>query len=375
MRHDLSILLELHTGARNIQALHLLADEILPACRDYLNSVALPSQFGIYANDRVRTNQRNLTDIRTRLGVLFEYELAKAFNVVTERLTGGAFPKLSYVVANKYPDLAFRGPEGQIGVRFEVKAIEDIAEEKTANFDTLIKNIRKGGDYVIVILWGWTESKVISGQTPQIHEIFVFDAFELAMIRDIQWLNNPPLSLGAGRQGYDLAYAVNSSSSGYNKEEGNYGKLMRIYNESSSAFVPEDIHNGPTINDYLRMRGSVIGSGLNKIISDLMICFNSSCISLASSGFRPPFTDLTVASVGDNTIGAFGAEGFSRINPIESILLDADCDYVVQLNGKFTWRIYNRDQAGHFSLTGENGRKPAGIYDWIKTIVRNSSAY
>jgi len=375
MPHDLSILLEPYTGARNTEALRLLADVILPSCRDYLNSVALPSQFGLYTNDRIRTNQRNLTDIRTRLGVLFEYELAKAFNVVTEGFTEGAFPRLSYVVANKYPDLAFRGSEGQIGARFEVKAIEDIAEEKTANYDTLIKNIRKGGDYVIVILWGWTESKLISGQTPRIHEIFVFDAFELAMLRDIQWLNNPPLNLGSGRQGYDLAYAVNSSSGGYNKEEGNYGKLMRIFNESSSAFVPEDIRNGPTINNYLRMRACVIKSGLNQIISNLTIGLNSSSISLASSGFDPPFTDLTVASVGDNTIGAFGAERFSRIITIEHILLDANCDYLVEFNGKFSWRIYSRDQAGHFSLSGENGKKPAGSYEWIKAIIRNSSTY
>jgi len=375
MTHDLSILLEPYTGARNSEVLRLLADVILPSCRDYLNSVALPSQFGLYTNDRIRTNQRNLTDIRTRLGVLFEYELAKAFNVVTESLTEGAFPRLSYVVANKYPDLAFRGSEGQIGVRFEVKAIEDIAEEKTANFDTLIKNIRKGGDYTIVILWGWTESNLIIGQTPRIHEVFVFDAFELAMLRDIQWLNNPPLNLGSGRQGYDLAFAVNSSSNGYNKEEGNYGKLMRIFNESSSSFVPEDIRNGPTIRDYLRMRDNIIEAGLSKIISNLMIGLNSSYISIASSGFAPPFTDLAVASVGDNTIGAFGAEGFSGINTINRILLDAKCDYVVQFNGKFSWRVYRRDQRGHFSLTGEKGNKPAGSYDWIKTMIRDSSIY
>ena len=63
MTHDLSILLEPYTGARNSEVLRLLADVILPSCRDYLNSVALPSQFGLYTNDRIRTNQRNLTDI------------------------------------------------------------------------------------------------------------------------------------------------------------------------------------------------------------------------------------------------------------------------------------------------------------------------
>jgi len=309
MSPELSRLIEPCIGVRDIEVLQLLAEHVLPSCRDYLNSVALPSQFGVYTNDRIRTNQRNLTDIRTRLGVLFEYELAKAFNVVTESLAGAGFPKLSYVVANKYPDLAYRGAEGQIGVRFEIKAIEDIAEEKTANFDTLIKNIRKGGDYVVVILWGWSESEVICGQTPLIHEIYVFDAYELAMIRDVQWLNNPPLNLGSGRQGYDLAYAVNSSSSGYNKEEGNYGKLMRIFKESSLAFVPEDIRSGPTIPEYLRMRRNVIEFGLKKIISNLIVGLGSSSIPLASSGFDPPFTDLTVVRVGDSTIGAFGAEG------------------------------------------------------------------
>lgn len=375
MSHELSKLTEPYIGGRDIELLRLLANHLLPSCRDYLNSVALPSQFGVYTNDRIRTNQRNLTDIRTRLGVLFEYELAKAFNVVTESLAGAAFPKLSYIVANKYPDLAFRGTEGQIGVRFEVKAIEDIAEEKTANFDTLIKNIRKGGDYVVVILWGWTESNVISGQTPRIYEIYVFDAYELAMIRDVQWLNNPPLNLGSGRQGYDLAYAVNSSSTGYNKEEGNYGKLMRIFRESSLAFVPGDIRSGPTIPEYLGMRRKVIEAGLNKIISNLIIGLSSSSIPLASSGFEPPFTELTVARVGDSTIGAFGAERFSNIANIEPILSHAKCDYVIQFNGKFSWRVFRHDRDGRFTLAGENGSKPAGAYDWIRTVVRNSSTY
>ena len=61
-------------------------------------------QFSLVVSDVVPANQRNLTDVRTRMGVLLEYELGKA---ITHLLTEEVRKKLSltYVIANRFPDL------------------------------------------------------------------------------------------------------------------------------------------------------------------------------------------------------------------------------------------------------------------------------
>ena len=195
----------------------------------------MPLAVTLFPDDVLPTNQRNLTDVRTRIGILLEYEFAKAVTASLPPEVKEQGVALTYVIANQFPDLAFRGADGQIGVRFEMKAIETIAEEKAANFATLIKDIRKDTDFVVVLLWEWRKHKSGDKKFPHIDNYFVMDAYQLAQMRDCNWLNNPPSKLQSTRQGFDLTFAVNAKPDSYNKEEGNFGKLMRIFDRQHEA--------------------------------------------------------------------------------------------------------------------------------------------
>lgn len=45
-------------------------------------------------------------------------------------------------------------------MRIEVKCLQSMAEEKSANFDTLIKDINPQTDFVVVFLWEWDYKKI-----------------------------------------------------------------------------------------------------------------------------------------------------------------------------------------------------------------------
>ena len=230
--------------------LEFLDKKLLPQAVDILNKDALPWAVALFPDDLLPTNQRNLTDVRTRIGILLEYEFAKAVAASLPTQSREKRIDLTYVIANQFPDLAFRTIDGKVGIRFEMKAIQTIAEEKSANFSTLIKDIRKDTDFVVILLWEWMKHQCLDRKFPYIHRFFVMDAYQLAQMRDCNWLNNPPARLLSARQGFDLTFAVNAQDDSYNKEEGNYGKLMRIFSSEHEDLLPNSVRQGRTLKNY-----------------------------------------------------------------------------------------------------------------------------
>src|SRR5690606_15316102 len=100
---------------------------------------------------------------------------------------------------------------------------------------------------------------------PFIADVFVLDAYQLAQMRDTYWLNRPPTNPGDARQGFDLCFGVNCRESQYNQEEGNYGKLMRIFDSDYEAYLPDDVRDGSTLKEYYRFRKATIRLGLERI--------------------------------------------------------------------------------------------------------------
>ena len=105
-------------------------------------------------------------------------------------------------------------------MRLEIKCLQCVAEEKSANFDTLIKDINPNTDFVIVCLWDWDNrgNNICQWDSaPKLFKIYVFHAYSLAQLRDTYWLNKPPANLGTGYQGFDVRYAVTCADSIFSK--------------------------------------------------------------------------------------------------------------------------------------------------------------
>ena len=228
-----------------LATLAFLTDEFIPGVVAKLNESGTRRRMALYGGDRVPENERNLTDVRNRMSLLIEYKLAWIGNDVMEA-HGITDLFWANVVANRFPDLELRNNQGYRGVRAEVKCLQAISEEKSANFDTLKKDLNPNTDYIIVFIWEWfaDQATVDWDRAPRILRAFVFHASSLAELRDYNWLGKPPNTLGDGFQGFDFRYAVNCRQGAYNEEEGNYGKLLRIWSD--------DVDYRPGLNNLLR---------------------------------------------------------------------------------------------------------------------------
>ena len=338
-----------------------LRRDLFPAAVKLLDDEWLPLQCSLFSSDALPTNQRNLTDVRTRVGVLLEYQLGKAIERVLpqdilERLS------MTFVLANKFPDLAFRGRAGETGVRFEVKAVQAVAEEKAANFDTLFKDIRKGTDFVVVLLWEWERHASLPLSYPRIDSVFVLDAYQLAQMRDCYWLNCPPTDVEPGRQGFDLCFGVNCSKGKYNHEEGNYGKLMRIFDEDFEQYLAEEARSVTTLKEYYLCRDRIYRLGLERIADRIMASFGARSVS-RSKGL--PLLAVAEGRPGRVLIAA--AAEMPSPREVVPIAVKDDIQLVLLMNAKFRWQVCDR--------TGRElgrGSKPRAAMEWFEGWAKRS---
>lgn len=142
--------------------LYRLRTEFLPLVLNHMNTPDVRRRIGLYGGDRIPENERNLTDVRNRVSLIAEYEMARvATRLLEERDLGDFF--FGYVVANRFPDLELRDENGKHGIRIEVKCLASVAEGKAANFDTLKKDINPHTDFVVVFLWEWKHDGAVIG--------------------------------------------------------------------------------------------------------------------------------------------------------------------------------------------------------------------
>jgi len=255
------------------EILEWLRADFLSAVHKSMNAPDVRRRIGLYGGDRIPENERNLTDVRNRVSLVAEYEMARvATRLLEERGLSNLF--FSYVVANRFPDLELRDENGRRGLRIEIKCLASIAEEKSANFDTLKKDIDPRTDFVVVFLWEWKRDGAVvdpSGdrrgwdRAPEFLRAYCFHAASLAHMRDWYWLNKPPADLGDGLQGFDLRHAVNCRDGTYNEEERNYGKLMRMWTEKFESVPPNSWFIPETLEHYIAFRREVIEEGFIQI--------------------------------------------------------------------------------------------------------------
>jgi hypothetical protein len=248
--------------ANSLETAQWLRGTYMPRIIELLNRPIMRRSLGLYQGERIPDNERNLTDVRNRVSLLIENELARLSNQILETSDiNDLF--WSYVVANRFPDLEIRHRDGTRHMRIEVKCLQSVAEEKSANFDTLKKDINPEYDFVVVFLWEWAYdgTDFLWDRAPKLQECFVFHAYSLAELRDQYWLNKPPGDLGDGYQGFDLRFPVNCNNGVYAQEEGNYGKLLRIWKKGFLYRPQESSVMLDTETEYLRFQEKVLIQG------------------------------------------------------------------------------------------------------------------
>ena len=341
------------------RVLKYLTNHLLPQAVKILNEDMLPRVVPLFLDDTLPTNQRNLTDVRTRIGILLEYEFAKAVTASLPSAVREQDIELTYVIANQFPDLAFRAGDGRIGVRFEVKAIEAIAEEKSANFSTLIKDIRKNTDFVVILLWEWEEHGSHGKRFPCIDSFFVMDAYQLAQIRDCKWLSNPPSRLQSARQGFDLNFAVNASADSFNKEGGNFGKLMRIFDPQHEDLLPDATSLRQTLDTYYCFAQEAARLGLQHIgqrIAEAAATQENSRWCLVSDSLPVCF----LVERDTSRLVVLGNRHKPRKHEVVEAMENQAAGAALLLNENFQWTVRNRN----FERLQE-GRKPESAIEWV----------
>ena len=346
------------TSKNSTAILQYLGEDLIPQAVRVMNNQTLPLAVVLFPGDALPTNQRNLTDVRTRIGLLLEYEFAKAVTASLPTAAKEQHVVLTYVVANQFPDLAFRSDDGRIGIRFEVKAIQTIAEEKSANFSTLIKDIRKGTDFVVVLLWEWKQHGSRSNKFPHIDNFFVMDAYQLAQMRDCYWLNRPPHGLKSARQGFDLTFAVNARGDSYNKEEGNYGKLMRIFDRKYETYLPDAVRQGQTLQTYYLFSEEATRLGLKQIGQEIAAEASDRSPSVISEATLPVCFS---AEQSGSRLLIMGDRAMPRKQQTIETMQANGASLALLLNEKFSWKVCN--ERGE---TVCDGKKPEGAKRWVK---------
>jgi hypothetical protein len=341
----------------------LLNSGLMDKCVEQVNrdfSLPLLSKL---PEERLPTHQRNLTDVRTRIGVLLEYSFALALQDAL-RKGGTADYRASFVVANQYPDLVIRDAVSQPAVRIEMKTLELVSEEKSANFDALIRDVHPQKDILCVLMWEWDEED-LSGTTvkfPEVKRGFAFEAYPIARVRDLGWLSQRR----AGQvKGIDVTGPVVGDAQSLREEEHNMGKLMRILGDGEADALPDDLAMHRAVESYREFKNYTISAGLAhnavRLLKELGI------VSQADTAFSHSTSLVQSVALGTRedgekgvVVAAAGRITDGRLKAYGESLREAGTDpaLVLVFNEKFNWSVYDFDGSSLKRL--DSGKKFEG---------------
>jgi len=279
--------------------------------------------------------------------VLLEYSFALALQDALR--TGGATDyRASFVVANQYPDLIIRDAVSQPALRIEMKALELISEEKSANFDALVRDIHPQKDVLCILVWEWAnvdlEGTLVN--FPEVKRGFAFEAYPIARARDLGWLSQRPGEV----KGVDVAGPVVGDTESLREEEHNMGKLMRILGDKEVSALPEELARHRDIEAYREFKDFTISAGLAhnaaRLLEELEIVVE------AEEGFIHSTTSIQTVAHGVKkgskkrvVVAAAGRLGKERLEAYGEQLQEAGITHALALifNEKFGWQVFDFD--------------------------------
>ncbi len=307
---------------------------------------------------------RHLTDTRGRVSTLLEYALA--YEMSSLLANGASGYTISNVLWNSFPDLILRDPRFENFAGLEVKALHTAAEEKSANLDVNLSEIREGRDFLVILIWGWA-SEVSDGVAltfPKIHEIGVFSAWNIARIRDYGWLSGTRVSR---EKAFDLRSPVIAADLGFKAEEGNYGKLMRIQLPEG---LPNDLPAAQQLSDeykqYAEFKARAIALSLRETFTDVCDFIGATSISSRQVKEYPK----TCCELGHAAIEGRKIYLIAGPNPVSYVSAkrgQSSEDRYIFLSPKLEWAVFAPSD-GMAQLIDE-GKKPDSDLPRIKDAL------
>ena len=319
-------------------------------------------------------DSRHLTDTRTRVSTLLEYALAYELNHLL--IEEGEGRSASAVLWNVFPDLIIRDARRAPFIGLEVKALHTAAEEKSANLSTPLHVIKRGTDFVVIIIWAWRRENIdgVSITYPHIHAAELFDAYLLAQTRDYSWLYNQ----GNRIKGIDISTPLitpeeQPKGDQFKAEEGNMGKLMRISLEAQlPPATPGLAEMQAEAAQYERFKTRTLALGLTETfreICDLQRAGNIRCEP--PEHYPDAIAELGRAELpGRGTIFLFAGGGiahFSRTPPNPAEYPNGTA--AVWLSSKLKWAILKVVEGAWVVVT--TGDKPDTAYEKIQAAIGN----
>lgn len=315
---------------------------------------------------------RHLTDTRTRVSTLLEYALAYELNNLL--MAEGKGRSVSAVLWNVFPDLFIRDAERAPMIGLEVKAIHTAAEEKSANLSTPLHVIKRGSDFVVILIWAWRRENAhgVNITYPHIHEVGVFDAYFLAQTRDYTWLFNQ----GDRIKGIDLSTPLitpenRPKGTRFKAEEGNMGKLMRITLEAGlPPTTPGLAELKLEAERYERFKDRTLGHGLAETfreICDLQRASQIECQQVAR--YPNDLAQLGRAELSNQrAFYLFAGGSIARLARTEpDATRHPNGTTALWLSSKLKWVILKvADGAWNQAATGD---KPDTAYDKIQAAI------
>ncbi len=326
------------------------------------------------ASETPPLDPRHLTDTRTRVSTLLEYALAYELNHLL--IEEGEGRSASAVLWNVFPDLIIRDARRAPFIGLEVKALHTAAEEKSANLSTPLHVIKRGTDFVVIIIWAWRRETIdgVSITYPHIHAAELFDAYLLAQTRDYTWLYNQ----GNRIEGIDISTPLitpeeQPKGDRFKAEEGNMGKLMRIAFEAELPVgTPGLAAMQAEAELYERFKTRTLALGLTETFREICDLQRASNIRCEPPEHYPEaLAEIGRAELaGRGTISLFAGGGiahFTRTPPNSAEYPDGAS--AIWLSSKLKWAVLKVVQGAWVVVT--TGDKPDTAYAKIEAAIGN----
>jgi len=195
---------------------------ILPQTIKFVNETYSPQRLIRRFDEPIPEKYTGKSSYRSRIGIIMEGVLGDKINEILSQSFSNQFTLTNNLV-NEFPDFYIRDQSFNIKMGLDIKCVHRKSEEKSARFDTLIKDLKED-DFLLLISWDW--KSIGDASFPYILDHALIKAIPIAKERDKR------LRITGGCIQDGKVYIKSKKDNKMIKDNHNFGKLNRLIHES-----------------------------------------------------------------------------------------------------------------------------------------------